>query len=216
MEIPILYESKWLLVINKPAGLPVEHSPYYSSVEDWANNYVAKQETKPFIGIVHRLDRAASGVLLIAKRKAALQNLHEQFRERQVQKTYLALVEKAPPKIEETLNHWLRKDLQLKKAHIFNKPTDKAQECSLNYRVLQKQLPGTLLEIDLYTGKFHQIRAQLAYIGSPIFGDAKYGATIPYQADAIALHAWRLRFKDPMNNEMILEMEAPAQFLENP
>lgn len=211
MEIPVLYESKWLLAINKPAGLLVEHSAYYPSVEDWAKSYVAKQEKQPFIGIVHRLDRAVSGVLLIAKRKAALQNLHEQFRERQVQKTYLALVEKMPPNKNGTLTHWLRKDVQIKKAHIFDKPTENAQECRLTYRVVEKKSIGILLEIDLHTGKFHQIRAQLAHIGCPIIGDVKYGVAIPYQSDAIALHAWRVHFKEPINGE-IITVEAPIPF----
>ncbi|MBK7872969.1 MAG: RluA family pseudouridine synthase [Saprospiraceae bacterium] len=211
MEISVLYESKWLLAINKPAGLLVEHSAYYPSVEDWAKSYIAKQEKQPFVGIVHRLDRAVSGVLMIAKRKAALQNLHEQFRERQVQKTYLTLVEKMPPDENGMLTHWLRKDLPSIKAFIFDKPTENTQECRLSYRVVEKKSIGILMEIDLHTGKFHQIRAQLAHIGCPILGDIKYGSTVSYQPDAIALHAWRLRVAEPMNGE-ILTIEAPIPF----
>lgn len=213
MEIPILYESKWLLAVNKPANLLVEHSPHFPSVEDWAQHHISRQEKKPFIGIIHRLDRAVSGVLLLAKRKAALKDLNEQFRERQVQKIYLALVEKAPPNQQGTLTNWLRKDQAAKKAIVFDKPVEEAVKCSLDYRLAGKNASGFILEIQLHTGKFHQIRAQLATIGCPILGDVKYGATLPYRAGLIALHAWKLSFKDPLTgDQVLLEAPIPAPF----
>ncbi len=208
MEIPILYESKWLLAINKPAGLVVEHAPHFPSVEDWAQYYISNQEKKPFVGIIHRLDRSVSGTLLLAKRKAALKDLNEQFRERQVQKIYLALVENAPQKEHGTLTHWLRKDQAAKKAIVLDKPVKGAAECRLDYKIVGKNDAGIILEIQLHTGKFHQIRAQLAAIGCPILGDSKYGAALPYQPEAIALHAWKLRLRDPLTSDQIL-LEAP-------
>ncbi len=203
MEIPILYESKWLLAVNKPAGLVVEHSPSHPSVEDWAVHYLKKKEPKPFIGIIHRLDRTVSGVLLLAKRRAALKDLNKQFLQRRVEKIYLARVEHAPPKDQDTLIHWLRKDLKLKQAKIFEHPVPDAVECKLTYKTLTQDEAGAILEIHLHSGKFHQIRAQLTAIGCPILGDAKYGATRPWQPEAIALHAWKLSFTDPLTNQAV-------------
>lgn len=212
MNPTILYESAWLLAVNKPAGLLVEQSPHYPSVESWAENYVAQQTRKPFIGIVHRLDRPVSGVLLLAKRKAALKDLNEQFRQRTIQKTYLALVEKEPPAPSGKLLHWLKKDVKNKKAIIYNHLVNQSDECLLGYNFQYKIGNYYLLKIELHTGKFHQIRAQLAAIGCPIVGDEKYGATNAYQKDAIALHANVLRFKDPLSGDP-LTIEAPAPFL---
>lgn len=195
--------------MNKPGGLLVEHSPHFPSVEDWAQHYISKHEKKPFVGIIHRLDRSVSGALLLAKRKAALKDLNEQFRERQVQKIYLALVEKTPPQAQGTLTHWLCKDQAAKKAIVFDKPVKDTAECRLDYQIIGKNNAGIILEIQLHTGKFHQIRAQLAAIGCPILGDRKYGAALPYQPEAIALHAWKLRFRNPLTNDQIM-LEAPV------
>lgn len=207
----ILYESPWLLAINKPAGLLVEKSPYYPSVEAWAEAYIAAQTSKPFIGIIHRLDRPVSGVLLLAKKKAALKDLNAQFSQHQTEKVYLALVEKAPPAASGTLTHWLQKDIKNKKALVFSQPAKNAVECRLDYHILQKEGIYNLLRIQLHTGKFHQIRAQLAAIGCPIVGDEKYGATLPYQPDTIALHAWKLTFRDPLTQASTI-VEAPPHF----
>ncbi len=211
MQPTVLYESTWLLAVHKPAGLLVEKSPYYPSVEAWAETYVAQQTRKPFIGIIHRLDRSVSGVLLLAKKKAALKDLNAQFANRQVQKIYLALVEKVPPAMTGTLTHWLRKDLQLKKAFVFDKPVADSVECRLDYKMLEPTQTGYLLEIQLHTGKFHQIRAQLAAIDCPIVGDEKYGAMLPYHLGSIALHAWKLSFREPLTQEK-MTIEAPSPF----
>lgn len=208
MNIPILYESKWLLAVNKPAGLLVEHSPYYPSVEDWALQYVGKEEKKPFVGIIHRLDRPVSGVLLLAKRKAALRDLNEQFRTRTVEKIYLATVESAPPQQRDTITHYLRKDQATKRTIAFDQPTNEAIHCQLTYHLLAQNEAGFVLEIHPHSGKFHQIRAQLSAIGCPIIGDIKYNATKAYQTDAIALHARQLTFVDPFTHEKTT-IEAP-------
>lgn len=214
MQISVLYESNWLLAVHKPAGLTVEQSPYHASVEDWARSYLGQQAREPFVGIIHRLDRAVSGVLLLAKRKAALKDLNAQFRERQVQKTYLALVVNPPPQPEGSLIHWLQKDAVGKRAIISEAPTPKATECRLDYRLLHKNAQGYVLEVQLHTGKFHQIRAQLARIGCPIVGDSWYdGSATPAPPDAIALHAWQLRFTDPFQQQQqIVTAPPPAVF----
>ncbi len=211
--LDILYESAWTLVIYKPAGLSSEASPYYTSAEAQVQHYLHERERKSFVGVVHRLDRAVSGVLLFAKRKTALRHLHEQFRLRQVQKTYLAWVAQAPALPEATLEHYLWKDMANRRA-VASQPTDtKAQICRLHYRTRPEKPDGSLLEIQLDTGRFHQIRAQLAAIGCPIIGDTKYGAQRPWQSEAIALHAWQLRFVEPLDgSEHTVEAPPPSAF----
>lgn len=211
MQPTVLYESAWLLAVHKPAGLLVEKSLHYPSVEAWAETYVAQQTRKPFIGIIHRLDRSVSGVLLLAKKKAALKDLNAQFANREVQKIYLALVEQKPAAATGTLTHWLRKDSQLKKAFVFDKSVADSVECWLDYKILEETKTGYLLEIQLHTGKFHQIRAQLTAIGCPIVGDEKYGATSLYHPNSIALHAWKLTFREPLTQEE-MTIEAPFPF----
>lgn len=197
----ILYESTHLLAVSKPAGWTVERSPHHFSVEEWAWARVSKEVRKPFIGIIHRLDRPVSGVLLIAKRKIALKQLNEQFRERKVRKTYLAIVENEPPAQSEKIEHWLIKDQQQKKAIISPQETAHATRVALHYRLVEKRPPGCLLEIHPYTGRFHQIRAQLAAIGCPILGDERYGGAQIPAANTIALHAYRLSVFYPFREE---------------
>lgn len=197
----ILYESSHLLALHKPAGWTVERSPHHLSVESWALEYVREQVKKPFIGIIHRLDRPVSGVLLLAKKKIALKQLNEQFRLRKVRKTYLALVEQVPPVKGEVIRHWLIKDQKEKKAFVYTKAKKGTAEVRLHYRLLEQRPNGFLLEIHPYTGKYHQIRAQLAAIGCPILGDERYGSRQSFAPNAIALHAYRLAFHYPFLEE---------------
>ncbi|MCB9285331.1 MAG: RluA family pseudouridine synthase [Lewinellaceae bacterium] len=211
--VPILYESPHLLVINKPGGIVVERDPHgYPSIEEWALDYLAATVKKPYAGIVHRLDRPVSGVLLIAKKKSVLRELNRQFEQRSVEKIYLAVVEQVPDETFGTLEHWISKDQKEKRAIVRPGPAAGAFLCSLSYE-LRKTLPHgrALLEVRPHTGKFHQIRVQLAAIGCPIVGDEKYGATSVFRPDAIALHAWKLGFTDPVSGEQ-LWVEAPADF----
>ena len=210
----ILKETPQYLVINKPVGLIVEKSPYESpTIEEMALEYLQVSKPNAYLGIVHRLDRVTSGVLLLAKKKSALKNFNEQFRLRKVRKTYLALVENLPAKPKGTLRHWLQKDLKNKKAILFNRPTKNTVECKLLYRLLKTTARGYLLEIQPHTGKFHQIRVQLAAINCPIIGDEKYGATINFGVNRITLHAWRLCFRDITNGKWV-EIEAEVDWKE--
>jgi 23S rRNA-/tRNA-specific pseudouridylate synthase len=201
-KINIINETTNYIVIDKPAGLLVEKSPYFPSVEQWVYDYLKANEPRkePFVGIVHRLDRPVSGVLLIAKKKSYLKAFNEEFRLRQVKKTYQAWVEKKPKETSATLKHWLIIDQKAKQSYAFAKATKNAVEVSLSYSLLDIYSEKNILEIDLHTGKFHQIRAQLSAIDCPIVGDSKYGATLSFQKEAIALHACRLALKDPIAN----------------
>ncbi|MEZ4885017.1 MAG: RNA pseudouridine synthase [Chitinophagales bacterium] len=210
----ILKETPQYLVINKPAGLIVEKNPYESpTIEEMALQYLQNTKPNAYLGIVHRLDRVTSGVLLLAKKKSTLKAFNEQFSRRQVRKTYLALVENPPSKPQDTLIHWLQKDLKNKKALLSKTPIKNASECRLHYQLLQKTEKGYLLEIQPHTGKFHQIRAQLAAIGCPIVGDQKYGASSDFGVNSIALHASKLKFRDTVSGEWE-EIEAQSTFLQ--
>lgn len=213
----ILKETPQYLAINKPSGLIVEKNPYESpTIEDLALEYLQSTKPNAYLGIVHRLDRVTSGVLLLAKKKSVLKALNEQFSLRKVQKTYLALVENLPSKSKTMLIHWLEKDLQNKRAIIHNSPSKKAIKCQLSYRLLQQNAMGYLLEVQPLTGKFHQIRAQLAAIGCPIVGDEKYGAAFnaKFGKESIALHAHRLKFRNTISGKWEnIEVESDFELL---
>lgn len=196
--------SAWIAV-NKPYGLSVEKTVGANdTIEDQVLAYFYRSTSMPFVGIVHRLDRVTSGILLLAKKKSALRKLNEQFSQRQVKKTYLAVVEGIPQQPEATLLQWLYKDQKEKKAIIFDEAGENRDACQLRYKVLQQGSHKSLLEVEIMTGKFHQIRAQLAALGTPIVGDDKYGATLSYGDKGIALHAHTLGFSDPIDGEPIL------------
>lgn len=209
LKISIIQETPGWLALNKPAGIQVERNPFGPSAESLAYAHLQLQKRNPYVGIVHRLDRVTTGLVLVAKKKSILRQLNEQFRLKEVQKTYLAMVDKAPAEEEATLTHWLVKDLNEKRARVAPQNSDKAFECILSYRQLWKEDEGrALLEIRPVTGKYHQIRAQLAVIGCPVVGDTHYGAKEEYQPNHIQLHAWKLEFFGPESRER-LEVEAP-------
>lgn len=204
-QIHIIAETTHWLAANKPAGLNTERTrsdvpSLEANAEHWLKSYSRRQH--PFLGIVHRLDRVTSGILVMAKKKSALKNLNEQFRTRQVDKIYLAIVNQLPPNRSGHLNNYLKKDTRLKQAIIYQQPEAGTFPVSLDYKVLDTNYQGEyLLQIQPHTGKYHQIRAQLASIGCPIKGDNLYGSAHPYQPNCIALHAHSLTFIDPQTSE---------------
>lgn len=205
-----LAETSAWIAVNKPFGTSVEKTlGANDTIEDQVLDYLYNYTSMPFVGIVHRLDRVTSGILLMAKKKSALRKLNLQFAQRQVKKTYLAVVEGIPIQSEAILAQWLYKDQKEKKAIIFNEPGENRDACNLQYRVVRQDKEKALLEVELLTGKFHQIRAQLAAQGTPIIGDEKYGATkIQYAEMGIALHAYSLEFADLIDQTPI-KLTAP-------
>jgi len=201
--IEILHETKDYLVVNKPSGLITESNPYEDSLEDQVHSYLSKSVKNVFVGVVHRLDRVTSGVILFAKKKSALKYFNAQLESKSIQKTYLAVVEGELSESKATLSHFLRKDQKKKLAVIYKTRESNSKPCSLTYKKIKQVDNLSLLEIKPQTGRFHQIRAQLAYIGTPIYGDEKYGSKQEYFKNQVCLHAWKLRFKDFDSDEII-------------
>lgn len=206
----IIYKDETLLVCNKPAGLMVEPDRNnFPNLLQQVKNYLKEKtgDKLPYVQHLHRIDRPVSGIVLFTKQKEHLRNLSEQFAERKVSKYYVALTAYSPAQSEGVLEHWHRKEK--KKAALVPEGTEYAEKIKLEYTV-KPHGSYFLWNIKLYTGKFHQIRAQLASVNCPIIGDDKYGSTLPYKPDAIALHASKLIIQHPISKkEMVFEVDAP-------
>jgi len=210
VSIPVIYQDKYLMVVNKPQGLMVEEAArgQLSVIRFLKKEYALELRGNNIMQNVHRLDKPVSGTLLIARKRSVLKVLNEQFASREIGKTYLAIVSTPPPSPDGELKHWLIKDEEGKRASITDARTQLAVEVRLTYKTLKEKDGKTLLEIDLLTGKYHQIRAQLAHIGSAIVGDEKYGSKEKYIDGALALHASKLTFKHPIDGN-IMSVVAP-------
>jgi RluA family pseudouridine synthase len=198
----ILYEDDVVIVINKPAGLMVEpdrngHPNLLHQVRQYLKASLMPQE-EVYAQHIHRLDRPVGGIVLFAKQRAVLKNLSEQFAERKVKKYYHALTAQAPSSRTGTLEHWHRKEK--KRAVLYADEVQYSEKALLNYEISNVGQNRFLWTIELHTGKYHQIRAQLAHLGCPVIGDSIYGSTIPYHPNSIALHAWKLIFFHPLSN----------------
>jgi 23S rRNA pseudouridine1911/1915/1917 synthase len=208
----VLYEDNHLLVVNKAAGILVQGDATGDiPLVELAKSYIAKKYEKPgavFLGVVHRLDRPVSGVVILARTSKALERMNELFRLRETTKTYWALVKQKPPKQEDRLIHWLEKDGSKNKTTAFPKEKHGAQRSELTYSVLNTVADHWLIEINPITGRPHQIRVQLASIGCPIRGDVKYGYSIANPDASINLHARKLSFTHPIKKEL-MTFEAP-------
>lgn len=213
LESQIIFEDNHLLVINKKAGQLVQGDKTGDlSLLDLIKNFIKKRDQKPgnvFLGLVHRIDRPTSGLVIYAKTSKALSRLTQMVKNHEVKKTYWAIVAKETIPQSQRLVHYLQKNEKTNKATVFIKPTDKAKESVLNYQIIKTLDNYQLLEIDLETGRHHQIRAQLSKIGVPIKGDLKYGAPRSNPDGGISLHARKLEFEHPVTKEKV-EIVAPV------
>ena len=212
MQPAILYEDNHLLVLNKPAGWLVQGDKTGDfTLTDWGKAYLKEKYQKPgavFLHPVHRIDRPVSGAVLFARTDKALSRLMRSFKQREVQKTYIALSLFSPVSKEGRLLHWLEKQEKNNKVRVFHFAHPTAKESILDYQVLGESGPLTILEVHPITGRPHQIRAQLAAMGCPIVGDLKYGAHQPLEDASIGLHCRSMAFQHPVQT-LILEVEAP-------
>lgn len=206
-EGQIIFEDNHLMVINKKAGQLVQGDKTGDeSLLDSIKNFIKKRDQKPgnvFLGLVHRIDRPTSGLVIYAKTSKALSRLTQMVKNREIKKTYWAIVPKEMIPQSQRLVHYLKKNEKTNKAIVFPKTTDGAKESILTYSVLKTLDNYQLLEIDLETGRHHQIRAQLSKIGIPIKGDLKYGAPRSNLDGGISLHARKLEFIHPVTKEEI-------------
>lgn len=195
----------------KPPGIATQSdSAEGPSLFDQTKQWIKTEGKKPgnvFLGLVHRLDQPVSGVLLFAKTSKAASRLSKQFRDRTPQKIYRAIVTGSPKQATGTLIHYLRKEISLK-ATVFPRSAPNAKRAELSYIIVESLANGSLLDVTLHTGRFHQIRAQWAFTGHPILGDVKYGAPYPLPGQQIALYARKLVIQHPISKEE-LSLESP-------
>ena len=211
--VNVIYEDNHLIAVSKKAGDIVQGDKTGDvPLSDMVKAYLKERYQKPgnvFLGVVHRLDRPVSGVVLFAKTSKALPRLNKMFAEHQaVKKTYLAIVANRPPQPEGTLTHWLTRNEKQNTARAYDREVPGSKRAVLSYRLVAESERYFLLEVELLTGRHHQIRCQLAKIGCPIRGDLKYGAPRSNPDGSISLHAWRLWLEHPVTHQDIT-IEAP-------
>jgi 23S rRNA pseudouridine1911/1915/1917 synthase len=207
LDLNILYEDNHLIVVNKKASDIVQGDKTGDeTLPDKIKCYLKQKYQKPgnvFCGVVHRLDRPTTGVVIFARTSKALERLNKQFREKETNKTYWAIVEKAPTQSQATLTHFLKKNEKQNKSYPSLTEQSGSKRAVLHYKTLSKSDHYVLLEVTLETGRHHQIRCQLATIGCAIKGDVKYGAKRPNEDGSICLHARSLYIQHPTTKEYL-------------
>jgi 23S rRNA pseudouridine1911/1915/1917 synthase len=204
----ILYEDNHLVAVNKPAGWLVQGDETGDKpLSEWVKEYIKKKMDKPgevYLGVLHRIDRPVSGIVLFARTSKAAERLSKAIQNHQVQKTYIAEVKGSPITNTGVLEHFITRNEinNTSKAHLKEVPNSKYAK--LEYKVFESRKSTSLVEILLHTGRHHQIRVQLASIGCPIVGDLKYGYPKANPDASINLHAWKLLFEHPVTK---LEIE---------
>ncbi|RTE52483.1 RNA pseudouridine synthase [Arenibacter aquaticus] len=211
-NLQVLYEDNHLIAINKRAGDIVQGDKTGDTpLSEVVKNYLKHKYNKPgnvYLGVAHRLDRPTTGIVVFAKTSKALPRLNKLFAEKDAKKTYWAVVKKMPPKEEDTLIHWLKRNPKQNKSYANIKEVTDSKKAILDYKLIKKLDRHVLLEVNLKTGRHHQIRSQLSAIGCPIRGDLKYGADRSNKDGSIHLHARSLSFIHPVKKEL-LQLVAP-------
>ena len=206
-NLEILFEDNHLLIVNKKSGDIVQGDKTGDKpLSEVVKEYIKEKYNKPgdvFLGVVHRLDRPTSGIIIFARTSKALERLNKMLRDRVISKTYWAIIKNNPKKVKDTLIHFLKKNPKNNKSTVFTKKTEGSKKAILHFTIKKKLDNYSLLEIDLETGRHHQIRAQLSFIGSPIKGDLKYGASRSNKDGSIHLHARTINFTHPVSKKTI-------------
>jgi 23S rRNA pseudouridine1911/1915/1917 synthase len=212
-NLQVLFEDNHIIVVNKRVGDIVQGDKTGDiPLNEVVKEYIKIKYNKPgevFLGTVHRLDRPTTGIVMFAKTSKALTRLNKLFSERETQKTYWAVVKNKPEPAEATLNHYLKRNSQNNTSVAHNKEVPDSKKAVLDYKIIKLLENYVALEINLHTGRHHQIRAQLKAIGSPIKGDLKYGFNRSNPDGGIHLHARKLQFTHPVSKET-LEIIAPV------
>ena len=209
----VLYEDNHIIIINKSSGEIVQGDKTGDeSLCDTLKVYLKEKYNKPgnvFIGLPHRLDRPVSGVVIFAKTSKALERLNNMFRVGEVKKIYWAITKNKPLVTEGELSHWILRNEKMNKSFAYRKEVDGSKHALLNYRTLASSDNYTLIEVELKTGRHHQIRCQLSAMGCPIKGDLKYGAKRSNPDGSISLHARYVEFVHPVSKQPI-KITAPV------
>ncbi|MBU2946158.1 RluA family pseudouridine synthase [Zobellia uliginosa] len=211
----VLFEDNHIIAINKRPGDIVQGDKTGDMpLSEVVKLYIKEKYNKPgnvYLGVAHRLDRPTSGIVVFAKTSKALPRLNKLFAEKEARKTYWAIVKNKPRKNEDTLTHWLKRNSKQNKSYAHTKEVSDSKKAILDYRVIKKLDRYYLLEIDLHTGRHHQIRAQLSAIGCPIKGDLKYGFDRSNANASIHLHARKLSFVHPVRKEPLEIVAKPPE-----
>ena len=214
----VVYEDNHLIIVNKKSGEIVQGDktgdrPLSEIIKD----YIKKEYCKPgnvFLGVVHRLDRPVSGLVIFAKTSKALTRLNEMFRIGEVHKTYWAITKNSPQQLEGELTNWLVRNEKQNKSYAYDKEVPNSKKAILRYKVIGRSDNYALIEVHLMTGRHHQIRCQLAKMGCPIKGDLKYGAQRSNPDGSISLQAHKVEFIHPVSKkEIIVEAPIPEENL---
>lgn len=211
--LQVLYEDNHLLIVNKRSGdISQADKTGDAPLSKIIKQYLKQKYNKPgevFLGTVHRLDRPTTGILIYAKTSKALERLSKMFRDKEIKKTYWAVVKNCPKKNKTFLINFLRKNAKFNKSFVCSKELTVSKQAVLYYRVLKKFNKYALLEVKPETGRHHQIRVQLSHIGHPIKGDLKYGAERSNKDGSILLHAQKIEFIHPVSKKL-LSITAPT------
>jgi 23S rRNA pseudouridine1911/1915/1917 synthase len=212
-NLQVLFEDNHIVIVNKRAGdITQGDKTGDKPLSDVVKEYIKEKYNKPgavFLGVVHRLDRPTSGIIIFARTSKALERLNKMLREKTIQKTYWTVVKNEPKKKEDSLVNFLKKNPKNNKSTAYAKEIEGSKKAILHYKIIKKLDNYSLLEVDLETGRHHQIRCQLANIGSPIKGDLKYGFNRSNKDGSIHLHARKIHFTHPVSKETI-QITAPV------
>lgn len=206
-NLQVLFEDNHIIIVNKRSGdITQGDKTGDKPLSDVVKEYVKEKYNKAgnvFLGVVHRLDRPTSGVIIFARTSKALERLNKMLRDKLIQKTYWAVVKDRPKKEKDTLINFLKKNPKNNKSSVYAKEIEGSKKAILHYQIIKKLDNYSLLEVDLETGRHHQIRAQLSAIGFPIKGDLKYGFNRSNKDGSIHLHAKKIEFIHPVTKEKI-------------
>ena len=208
MKPEIIFEDNYILVVYKPPGWVVPGLEFNESIEKWATERLSQQPGKFRLGLPHRLDRLTSGIVLLSKKAQTLKDLSLQFEQRTIQKKYVAIVQGTPSDESGRLIHYIEKNNTKQRADVFEKGGTDRKYAELAYQTIVKEEKTTLLDIQLLTGRYHQIRAQFSHIGHPVLGDRKYDSEAPFYP-FYALHSYALTFIHPKSKERMVFTQLP-------
>lgn len=215
MELDVLFEDNHLIIVNKKPGDIVQGDKTGDKpLSEYVKKYIKDAYGKPgevFLGVIHRLDRPVSGITIFARTSKALERMNELFREKKIKKTYWAVVKNKPATDEGKLIHFLKKNEVNNTSKAFANEVPGSKRAELDYKLIASSDNYFLLEVNLHTGRHHQIRVQLASMGCPIKGDLKYGDKRSNKDGSIMLHSRRAQFEHPVKEELVqIECKPPA------